>query len=64
MELIGAIVLICIVGIGVIWMVKHQQAISWWMQTPKYNKKYKEKMLRRRIEDAEEELEDLKSRED
>jgi len=56
METIGAITIIVVLFIGFAFLMKHQQTFSWWIQTPRYDNAYKRKMLQRRIEDAQDEL--------
>lgn len=60
MEALGIIAFILIGFGGFAYLVKNGRVVNYWMQTPHYNKEYKAKMLRREIEDAEEELERLK----
>jgi hypothetical protein len=59
MEAIGIIAVLALVFIGVLYMMKHQKVIGYWASTPHYSKEYKKKMMRRELEDIQEELDRL-----
>ena len=59
MEVIGILVVIVIAMLAAALLLKHQRAVGFWMQTPRYNKEYAIKMLKRQIEDNLEEIERL-----
>ena len=56
MEALGVIAFIVIGMVGFAFFAKNVKTITYWVNTPRYNKEYKAKMLRREIEDAQEEL--------
>jgi len=56
MELLGGLVAGAIVVIGIGLFAKHSRVIGYWINTPNYTKEYAIKMLKRQIEDCEEEI--------
>jgi len=62
METIGALVVVVVAVSIFILMIKHQRVVGWWIQTPHYNKGYQRKMLKRLIEDAQDELDRLEDK--
>lgn len=63
MELIGVFVVALGLVAGYVYIVKHGTIIGHWILTPHYTKEHSIKLLKRRIEDIQEEIAYLESKE-